>query len=91
MLAKKGLAILFMAFLETFGQIDIHEKSKDGYIRVPKDETAGTGEIYTSMYQLEKFFEAEKSYVEDIKIMIEKKLVSQSAVTGNFSKIFFFF
>jgi len=34
------------------------------------------------MYQLNKFFEEEKDVVEDIKMIIEKKLVSQAAVTG---------
>ena len=78
----------FSAFLLTLctyavqGQINIREKSKDGTIRIPINETAGTSEIYTSMHQLEKFFEEEKSYVEDIKLIIEKKLVSQAAVTG---------
>merc|ERR1719210_1965989 len=75
------LGLVFYLAL-TKAQVDIHEKSKDGYIRVPINETAGTSEIYTSMYQLEKFFEDEKSYVEDIKLMIDKKLVSQGAVTG---------
>merc|ERR1719242_1628460 len=34
------------------------------------------------MHQLSEFFEEEKAYVEDIKAIIDKKLVSQSAVTG---------
>ena len=75
------LGLVFLALSKA--QVDIHEKSKDGYIRVPINETAGTSEIYTSMYQLEKFFEDEKAYVEDIKLMIEKKLVTQGAVTGD--------
>ena len=75
------LGLVFLALSKA--QVDIHEKSKDGYIRVPINETAGTSEIYTSMYQLEKFFEEEKAYVEDLKLMIEKKLVTQQAVSGN--------
>lgn len=68
--------------LSSQGQVDIHEKSQDGYIRVKHDETAGTKEIYTSMHQLMQFFEEEKAYIEDIKALIDKKLVSQSAVSG---------
>jgi len=78
----------FLAFflalngLQVRGQIDIHEKSKDGYIRIPHNESEFTKEIYTSMHQLEKFFDEEKDIVEDIKMIIEKKLVSPAAVTG---------
>ena len=81
---RSKLLILGLVFYLALSQaqVDIHEKSKDGYIRVPINETAGTTEIYTSMYQLEKFFEDEKSYVEDIKLMIDKKLVNPGAVTG---------
>ena len=63
-------------------QVDIKEQSKDGYIRVERNEEALTKEIYTSMHQLSEFFEEEKNYVEDIKAIIDKKLVSQAAVTG---------
>ena len=49
---------------------------------MPVDESRGTKEIYTSMHQLWEFFEEEKNYVEDIKTIIEKKLVTQSSVTG---------
>ena len=80
---KSKLLILSLAFNLALAQVDIHQKSKDGYIRVPMNESVGTSEIYTSMYQLEKFFEEEKTYVEDIKLMIDKKLVNQGAVTGN--------
>ena len=41
-------------------QLDIHEK-KDGYTVVQSDPDAGDNELYTSTYQLVKFFEAEKS------------------------------
>ena len=82
----KGLALILALFGQIRGQIDIHEKPKDGMYRVPVNETEGTSEIYTSMYQLNKFFEEEKDMVEDIKMIIEKKLVSQAAVTGRFNK-----
>ncbi len=74
------LLVLSTAFVA--GQVDIHEQSKDGYIRVPHNNDTGKSEIYTSMHQLTKFFDEEVAYVEDIKIILEKKLVSQSAVTG---------
>ena len=78
----KGLALILALFGPVWGQIDIHEKPKDGMYRIPVNETEGTSEIYTSMHQLNKFFEEEKDMVEDIKMIIEKKLVSQAAVTG---------
>ena len=80
--AQGVLAFILAFFQHTLGQIDIREKSKDGFIRIPINESVGTSEIYTSMYQLEKFFNEEKEYVEDIKIIIDKKMVSQAAVTG---------
>ena len=76
------LALILASLGQIKGQVDIHQKSKDGMIRVPHNETEGTGEIYTSMHQLNKFFEEEKDAIEDIKMIIEKKLVSQAAVTG---------
>ena len=44
----------------TLAQLDIHEK-KDGYTVVQSDPNAGDNELYTSTYQLVKFFETEKS------------------------------
>ena len=70
------------AQLDAAEPIDIKQKSKDGFIHVPIDETKGTKEIYTSMHQLHEFFQDEKAYIEDLKTIIEKRLVSQSAVTG---------
>ena len=76
------LALILASLGQIKGQVDIHQKSKDGMIRIPKNETEGTSEIYTSMHQLNNFFEEEKDAIEDIKMIIEKKLVSQAAVTG---------
>ncbi len=56
-----------------FYQVDIKEKSE--YVTQTKDDSALTKEIYTSMYELTQFFEKEKQYVEDIQIILEKKLV----------------
>ena len=80
----ESLALILAFFGPIKGQLDLHEKPKDGMYRIPTNETEGTSEIYTSMYQLNKFFEEEKDVVEDIKMIIEKKLVSQAAVTGKF-------
>ena len=76
-----GLCVLALATF-ALGQVDIYEKSKDGYIRIPYNDSEGPSEIYTSMYQLQKFFDEEKMYVEDLKVMMDKKLVSQAAMTG---------
>ena len=76
------LALSLASLGQIKGQVDIHQKSKDGMIRIPKNETEGTSEIYTSMHQLNNFFEEEKDTIEDLKMIIEKKLVSQAAVTG---------
>ena len=76
------LALILASLGEIKGQVDIHQKSKDGMIRIQKNETEGTSEIYTSMHQLNNFFEEEKDTIEDLKMIIEKKLVSQAAVTG---------
>ena len=76
------LALILASLGQIRGQVDIHQKSKDGMIRIQKNETEGTSEIYTSMHQLNNFFEEEKDTIEDLKMIIEKKLVSQAAVTG---------
>ena len=55
-------------------QVDIKQKS-DGYTTQARDDSALTKEIYTSMHELELFFEKEKQYVEDIRIIMDKKLV----------------
>ena len=60
-------------------QVDIQE-NYNGYHRVTEDPDQGTKEIYTSMHQLREFFETEKEYVNDIRQLMEKKLVSQKAV-----------
>jgi len=60
-------------------QVDIREK-KEGYTVEKSDPNAGEGEIYTSTYQLEKFFEEERGYVNDIRVIIEKKMVSKGGI-----------
>lgn len=70
-------------------QVDIQE-NYDGYHRMVEDPETGTKEIYTSMHQLREFFETEKEFVNDVRQMIEKKLVSQKAVGALGKKTNFF-
>jgi len=51
-------------------QVDIKEQSKDGYIRVERNEEALTKEIYTSMHQLSEFLRKKK-----IMLKISKQLL----------------
>ena len=76
----KLFGVLFVILIAcVFAQVDIQE-NYDGYHRFIEDPDTGTKEIYTSMHQLREFFETEKEYVNDIRQMMEKKLVSQKAV-----------
>ena len=58
MLAVTILFTLLQSLL-TLAQVDIHEKH-EGYTIEKSDPNAGGGEIYTSSYQLQKFFEEEQ-------------------------------
>ena len=58
MLAVTILFTLLQSLL-TLAQVDIHEKH-EGYTIERSDPNAGGGEIYTSSYQLQKFFEEEQ-------------------------------
>jgi hypothetical protein len=71
-------------------QVNI-QQNYDGTQKFEQDPEAGTKEIYTSMHQLREFFETEKEFVNDIRQMIDKKLVSQKAVAslGEFLQISF--
>ena len=46
-------------------QVDIHnvDRSQVGYTIEKSDPNAGEGEIYTSTYQLQKFFEEERGMI----------------------------
>lgn len=59
------------------GQIKIEKKKE--FITQERDETELEKEIYTSTQQLEQFFLTEQRYVEDVKAIIDKKLVSVDA------------
>ena len=58
MLAVTILFTLLQSLL-ILAQVDIHEKH-EGYTIEKTDPNAGTSEIYTSSYQLQKFFEEEQ-------------------------------
>ncbi len=77
-----AFTVAVLAVVGSYGQVDIHKADSDGYIRIPHANDTGNSEIYTSMYQLTKFFQEERAYVEDIKTILEKKLVSQGATSG---------
>ncbi len=51
-------------------------KEKSAYVSQPKDDSALTKEIYTSMHELAQFFERERRYVEDMRTVLERRLVS---------------
>ena len=61
-------------------QLDVYQRSPEGYRVVKEDPNEGRSEIYTSMRDLEWFFEQEQSYIKDLKIILDKKLVSSKAV-----------
>ena len=46
-------------------QVDVYDKNKymEGYTIEKSDPNAGEGEIYTSTYQLQKFFEEERGRI----------------------------
>ncbi|TRY78772.1 hypothetical protein TCAL_01746 [Tigriopus californicus] len=71
------LVIFSVIFKPTNGQIKIEKKKE--FITQDRDETELEKEIYTSTQQLEQFFLTEQRYVEDVKAIIDKKLVSVDA------------
>jgi len=80
MLAVTIFCTLILPFgILAFEYPDIHEKT-EGYTIEKVDPNAGGGEIYTSSYQLQKFFEEEEGYVNDLRIIIEKKMVSKGGI-----------
>ncbi len=70
--------ILCVLWCASFGQVEIR-KASDGYVRMDKNETNLEKEIYTSMHELSLFFEKEKEYVEHLRAIVDKKLVSVEA------------
>lgn len=60
------------------GQVNI-KSVDDGIEILQRDPNVGNDEIFTSMYELGTFFQKEKEYVEDIRAILEKKLVIEQA------------
>lgn len=77
----KSTVIACLVLGLSLAQVDIKEK-KSEYMSQPMDESSLEKEIYTSMHELNQFFEKEKDYVADIKACLEKKLVSLDAQTA---------
>jgi len=71
----KSTVLLLTLPLAILAQLDIREKSD--YITQKHDDSELTKEIYTSMHELNEFFEKEKLYVNDLMVIQEKKLVFQ--------------
>ena len=63
------------------GQVKIEDKkSGDGAVWRKSNETEDEErEIYTSMHELTAFFAREREYVEDLRAVMERKLVSVDA------------
>ena len=67
-------------FIAADGQVKIEEKkSGDGVVWQKANESDADREIYTSMHELTAFFEKERDYVEDLRAVVDKKLVSVEA------------
>ncbi len=72
------LLVFFLEFLSlSSGQIKIQKKSE--FITQKHDDSQLTKEIYTSMHELSLFFEKEKEYVEDLRTIVDKRLVTTDA------------
>ena len=62
------------------GQVKIEDKkSSDSTVWRKNNETEDEREIYTSMHELTAFFAREREYVEDLRAVMERKLVSVDA------------
>lgn len=59
-------------------QVNI-QKKKSEYVTQKQDDSGLTKEIYTSMHELNSFFEKEKEYISDLQQVMEKKLISVDA------------
>lgn len=69
------LAVIGLQF--TSAQVDIHKQSE--YVTQDRNDEALEKEIYTSMHELVNFFTKEREYIDDLRIIMEKKLVSIDA------------
>lgn len=78
--AVLSLAALCWTVQPSWGlQGGLEIKKKERYIKVEKPADHGTHEIYTSMLDMENFFNEELEYVEDLRALYDKKLISLEA------------
>merc|ERR1740137_359492 len=77
-LVHTGAFVLFLNFWSLAGSFEggIEIKKKERYIKHERDPNHGKGEIYTSMLDLENFFMEELSFVEDLRNLYDKKLIT---------------
>jgi len=59
--------------------VGVEIKKKENIIKVKSDPTRGTKEIYTSMKDMERFFQEELEFVDDLRALYDKKLISNEA------------
>jgi len=70
----KEFFLIFLFIINTFCQVNI-KTVDDGIEVIERDPDAGNDEIFTSMHELEAFFQKEKQYVEDIRAIVEERIV----------------
>ena len=74
------IAIAAALFVVAGGQVKIEKKESDGGVwRKSNESAAADREIYTSTHELAAFFARERDYVEDLRAVMDKKLVSAEA------------
>ena len=74
------LVVSFFLFSSIHCQINVYQKSEDGYIKINATENEGPKQIYTSMHELKQFFDEEIEYVNDLRQICDRKLVSTEAI-----------
>ncbi len=74
----KKFLVTFLLISSVAGQVNI-KNVDDGLEVLHRDPNAGNDEIFTSMHELGTFFQKEKEYVDDIRAIIEKRLVVEQA------------
>ena len=60
MLAVTIYLCTFLPYIVLAQKLDVIDEKPEGMTIVKEDPNAGQGEIYTSTYQLQKFFEEEQ-------------------------------
>ena len=79
MMMTKIFIIAISVSLASSLQGGLEIKKKEAYVTQKKDPNHGNKEIYTSMMDLENFFDQELEYVEDLRALYDKKLITLEA------------